>query len=349
MMGDAHSLGPQGKGLAAVSAGTTIRVSYRRSESPLRPDDGHPLASIDFGGQGGDASPERIMVPLPLIGAERWTEVWSVDRPVTTLRSGDLVLRGNDDVVFGVIHLPSDDDIEGASFHAYERILEELPSDGALHMIRTWNFFSRIHDRVDGLERYGLFCRGRHRALADHLVSFEKSLPAASAIGTHVPGLLVCFLACRGGGVQIENPRQISAFHYPPAYAPKSPSFSRSILRQGADGRYRLFVSGTAAIVGHLSRHPSDLIRQLEETCENLSALLASASVRAGERLVFELLRVYLRTPQDADPLRAVLTRRLGTVPLVFLRGDICRRDLLVEVEGVAESGAGTDASTADP
>jgi chorismate lyase/3-hydroxybenzoate synthase len=195
------------------------------------------------------------------------------------------------------------------------------------------------------VERYGLFCRGRHRALTRHLSDFEPNLPAASAIGTGVPGMLVCFLACHRPGAQIENPRQLSAFHYPPTYAPKSPSFSRSILRQEADGRYRLYVSGTAAIVGHLSRHPGDLIHQVDETCENLEALLASASARAGARLAFRLLRVYLREPADPAPLRTSLARRFGDgVPLLFLRGDICRSDLLVEIEGIAEGGPGADA-----
>jgi chorismate lyase/3-hydroxybenzoate synthase len=84
----------------------------------------------------------------------------------------------------------------------------------------------------------------------------------------------------------------------------------------------------------------------MDETCENLEALLQSASARAAARLAFRLFRVYLRETVDTGPLRTTLARHFGErVPVLFLRGDICRKDLLVEVEGIAESGADKDAS----
>jgi chorismate lyase / 3-hydroxybenzoate synthase len=339
MIGHWHSIETLARGSSAAGRRTALRISYHRPDSDPGPSNGHVLARIGFGTRAACESPERLTLPLPLIGGEPWVEVWSIDRRTVAQHAGDLLLCGNDDIVFGVVRPRVDDDIELATFAAYERIFEVLPSHGTLHLLRTWNFFSRIHGKSGGMERYGLFCRGRHRALARHLSDFEPRLPAASAIGTAVPGMLVCFLACRRAGVQIENPRQMSAFQYPPAYAPKSPSFSRSILRDEADGRYRLYVSGTAAIVGHVSRHPGDLSRQVDETCENLEALLAAASARAGVGLTFRLLRVYLRETADTAPLRAALGQRFGeTVPLLFLRGDICRSDLLVEIEGIAES-----------
>lgn len=349
MIGDTQSIGALSHGSSAVGGRTALRISYRRPDWEPGPGDGYLLARIGFGERTVCEGPEWLTLPLSLIGEEPWVEVWSIDRPAAVRDDGDLLLAGNEDVVFGVVRPSMDDDIERATFRAYGRIFQALPSDGALHLIRTWNFFSRVHDKSAGLERYGLFCRGRHGALARHLSDFEPSLPAASAIGTRASGMLVCFLACRRTGVQIENPRQISAFHYPPTYAPKSPSFSRSVLREEADGRYRLYVSGTAAIVGHLSRHPGDLIRQFDETCENLEALLASASARAGVRLAFRLLRVYLRETADTARLRTRLAHRFGAgVPVLFLRGDICRSDLLVEVEGIAEGGPEADASSND-
>jgi chorismate lyase/3-hydroxybenzoate synthase len=340
MIGDTQSIETLPHASFAAGGQTALRIFYRRPEPDQAPVDGYLLACLGFGEQGACESLERLTLPLPVIGEERWVEVWSIDRPATVRHAGGLLVAGNDDIVFGLVGPTLDDDIECATFEVYERIFEALRSDGALHLIRTWNFFSGINQKSDGVERYGLFCRGRHRALTRHLSDFEPSLPAASAIGTGVPGMFVCFLASRRAGVQIENPRQLSAFHYPATYAPKSPSFSRSILLKEADGRYRLYVSGTAAIVGHLSRYPGDLIGQVDETCENLEALLQSASVRAGAQLAFRLLRVYLREAVDTAPLRTILARRFGDgVPLLFVRGDICRNDLLVEVEGIAESG----------
>lgn len=341
MIGDTRSTGALWEGRAVATGRTVLRISYQHPDAVPSGGDGFLLARIGFGERAACESLKELMLPLPLIGEERVVEDWSIDQPPRVRAESGLLLAGNDDIVFGVVRPSSDDDLECATFQAYEQIFEALRSTGGLHLVRTWNFFSRIHDKSDGIERYGLFCRGRHRALARHLSDFEPSLPAASAIGARVRGMLVCFLACSRSGLQIENPRQTSAFHYPPAYAPKSPSFSRSVLRKEADGRYRLYVSGTAAIVGHLSRHPCDLIRQTDETCENLASLLASASAREGVRLAFRLLRVYLREKVDTAPLHSRLVRRFGEgVPVLFLRGDICRGDLLVEVEGVAESGA---------
>ena len=337
--GGALSIAASLQNSSADGGQTALSISYERPDPALAQEDRYVLARIGFGERAVCEGPDRLTLPLLPIGGEPLVEIWRCDRPVKAERAGDLYLHCTDDIVFGVVPPQADADIETATFQTYERIFETLSALGTVRLIRVWNFFSRIHERFDGFQRYGLFCRGRHRALARHLSDFEPSLPAASAIGTPAPGLCVCFLACRNSGVQIENPRQVSAFHYPSAYAPKSPSFSRSILRNEAGGRYRLYVSGTAAIVGHVSRHPGDLTRQLDESCENLEALLASASDRAGTALAYRLLRVYLRETADTTPFRAMLRRRFGNdVPLLFLRGDICRRDLLVEIEGIAES-----------
>jgi chorismate lyase/3-hydroxybenzoate synthase len=70
--------------------------------------------------------------------------------------------------------------------------------------------------------------------------------------------------------------------------------------------------------------------RQLEETLRNLEHLLD-----AGDELA--AVRVYVRWADDAAVVRGALERRLGAeLPAVYLRADICREELLVEVEGIA-------------
>lgn len=321
-----------------MPASAALTVAWTQPGWDPRSANGPLLARVTFAEQGACDNLQRLVLPLPPMGGgSALDEVWLTDRPIREWGCDGVLLRGNEDLIFGAIGL-ADDDLESATFQAYERIFDALAEGGGVHLIRTWNFFSRIHEEREGVDRYGLFCRGRHRALSRRSLDRESNLPAASAIGTAVPGLAIYFLADRRPGLQIENPRQVSAFHYPRIYAPKSPSFSRSVLHAAAGGGYRLYVSGTAAIVGHVSQHPGELMRQLHETCDNLEALLGAASHRAGVRLDFRMLRVYLRQTMDPADLQPILARRFGHgVRLFFLRGDICRRDLLVEIEGIAE------------
>ena len=104
-----------------------------------------------------------------------------------------------------------------------------------------------------------------------------------------------------------------------------------------------LFVSGTASIVGHRSLHAGDVVAQTRETLANLAAVFAEA-----ERLVSPgafprgeaSYKVYVRRPADAPAIRREVTAALGDdADAVYLRADICRSDLLVEIEAVAWSG----------
>ena len=211
------------------------------------------------------------------------------------------------------------------------------PSElGYPHVWRMWNFFADINGSEAGLERYRAFCRGRHRALSAMLPRFEQSLAAASAIGTPVPGIVVCFLAAAMPAEQVENPRQVSAFHYPRRYGPKSPSFSRAVLKQWASGSAHLFISGTASIVGDESRHVGHFDGQLAEALDNVEALLAVAETRTAAPLRPAVLRFYLRDAGQADLVHQAAARRFGAVPVLLLGGEICRGDLLLEVEGLA-------------
>ena len=104
---------------------------------------------------------------------------------------------------------------------------------------------------------------------------------AATAIGTRDDSILVYFLAAREDGIQIENPRQVSAFDYPSQYAPKSPAFSRAMVKQWGDQQH-LDISGTASILGHETRHRDKLIEQLDECLNNVDILVTEADKHAG-------------------------------------------------------------------
>jgi chorismate lyase/3-hydroxybenzoate synthase len=130
----------------------------------------------------------------------------------------------------------------------------------------------------------------------------------------------------------------VSAPLYPARYGLRSPMFARAALVPNGRGA-QLLVSGTASIVGHESLHPGDPEAQLEETARNFEALVTTALRvdTAGPRTSdarLESLKVYLRNAGDYDRL-IPRVRQLFSIPEpLVLRADICRPDLLVEIEG---------------
>ncbi|MGH8260627.1 MAG: pteridine-dependent deoxygenase, partial [Steroidobacteraceae bacterium] len=92
--------------------------------------------------------------------------------------------------------------------------------------------------------------------------------------------------------------------------------------------------------VGHASQHPGSLIGQLEETLANLGAVRERAATMqpalprswgAGT-----LLKVYLRDGAAATCAAAHLAARMPPgVRCLTLEADICRPDLLVEIDCV--------------
>jgi chorismate lyase/3-hydroxybenzoate synthase len=101
-----------------------------------------------------------------------------------------------------------------------------------------------------------------------------------------------------------------------------------------------MLVSGTSSIVGYESMHNGDLDAQLRETLANLNVLLelAHAAGRgpAARLGAGSLVKVYLRDARHAAHVAQELSQRLGAdVPTMILAADICRSELLVEVEAV--------------
>ncbi len=283
------------------------------------------------------ADGRSLVIGQPVFAGGSTVECWRSDRPVETGRHGDIAYATDGRFLFG--HLLLDEKpggcLEEPAHYAYEALLTLLKGFGGLHCLRIWNIIDAINEDRAGLERYRSFCVGRARALAKAGMS-DELLPAASGVGATAPGLLLTFIAAADEpGRQIENPRQVSAFHYPTEHGPKSPSFSRALLYPLSAGKDLLFISGTASIVGHETRHVGDLDQQFDETCRNLEAVKA----RAGSNLTYQALRVYVRHDHDAPAVQKRCRETFGeAMPMIPLRSAICRKDLLLEIEAVAST-----------
>ena len=303
------------------------------------------LATVQFGAR---PQPQRAAPwlaasipnrPLPSCPAE---EVWPAAGAVSRITVEGATAAADDRSVFVAIESPagSDSGIDALTFDIYGRLLRGVARAGYPHVLRIWNYVPRIHDTSSGIDRYMLFCKGRSEAFADHYGGeFSDRLSAASAVGCPGDALVVHVLAAREPGRHIENPRQVAAHRYPERYGPKSPSFARGTVAGEAWDR-TVFVSGTASIVGHDSVFPGDPARQTEETMRNVEAVLDEAGVPGrGGTLGARLgsLRVYVRFPEQLDAIRAAVLASTGTaVPTAWLEAEICREELLVEIEATA-------------
>ena len=232
----------------------------------------------------------------------------------------------------------TDADVEHAAQSAYERLITCVRPSAHPYLLRIWNYFGGINAGDGDAERYRRFCVGRAAGVDGR---FNDPPPAATAIGaSEGEGFVqVVALCARAPAIALENPRQTPAWQYPREYGPVSPGFSRGIVLDADTATPRLLASGTASIVGHVSQHADDVAAQLSESVANLEALLAEGSAKTGRRFALadcEALRVYLRDAADLARVQdAVARTALPAERVVYLHGDVCRRELSVELEGV--------------
>lgn len=323
-------------------AATALEVNY------LVPDDftarrfnGHLLGAVAFGSARLDfasADCPFAWVDMPVLNRDAVIETWTSRQPVVREDAPDISGAHNEDILFGCLQMDADR-LNETTFLAYCRLFDFIDSHGYGHLLRVWHYFPQINASGSGLERYQQFSVGRHEAFAlKGRRMLQRHAPAACALGSRSGLMVVYFLAARRPGQPLENPRQISAYHYPAQYGPRSPAFSRAMLAQ-LDDEPLMFISGTASIVGHETLHAGDADAQARETVSNLVALIGE-SKRVGQysagTLGNPLLKAYVRRPEYAAILEKHLVQTFGSgTNAVYLQADICRADLLIEVEGV--------------
>lgn len=310
-----------------MSASPLARLTVRYCAAENVPVD--TLALLDFSSKTTSADPRCLSVPLRPIGTAPPRECWQVESTVTHGRQDALRWSAGGGWLFVALELDEAEfgGIEAAAGQAYRRLCGFVAEREERHLLRIWNYLHAINEGEGDNERYRRFCIGRARGLAAHGI---ERYPAATAIGHHRAGLLQVYALCATQpGEALENPRQVSAWRYPREYGPTPPSFARAMKLPGGG----LAISGTAAVVGHASHHDRDLQAQVAETCVNLRALLDIASLADFDAT--SPLKIYLRQPEDAQIVQTALDRHLdANVPRMILHGDICRRELLVEIDG---------------
>lgn len=240
------------------------------------------------------------------------------------------------------------------TFEAYQTaagILRDLP---ARHPIRFWNFMPDISGSAgDGLDRYMMFNAGRFeafRAWFGDVEGFDQRVATSTGVGHDSGELIIHVLSAEAPGVHVMNSRQVAPRCYSQTYGPLPPCFARAtVVSDASRGGWSVLVGGTAAVRGERSVGGDSLEMQTAETFRNMAWLLRTMDsadparpgrVRGSNAAAcraFESLRVYYRRPGDEAALRNLVAARfshLGDVE--YLLSDMCRVELLVEIEGTA-------------
>jgi chorismatase len=306
------------------------QINYATEAIDPQVSSGHPVLSVQ-------------MTDSTLDG---FAEFWTTPRPVESGEHDGICYAHDGEYFLCAGRIPQAQEYAKATESAYVTALDLITTLDYTNCFRMWNFVNQINDaNSDGLEIYRDFCLGRANAF-ERFKFNETEVPAATGIGSLGGGIAFYFLTCRSSvPTTIENPQQMSAYHYPKRYGPKSPKFARATHLMPANTLGQaghVYVSGTASITGHETRFHRDIEKQTHLALENIGRVVNAANLSAYELANgYDLsdlnnVKVYVRHRDDIPQVREICEQALSpTADVRYLNVDICRSDLLVEIEGI--------------
>lgn len=218
-----------------------------------------------------------------------------------------------------------------------ERLLQSQGTHYA-QVARTWIYLAEI---LKWYDRFNLARNGAYAGLGlmptpndTRPVAFH--LPASTGILGHNPLNAACLMdvlavagepAARPHVLRLTNLRQKDAFRYGAA-------FSRGVILTEGDFA-QIQISGTAAIdETGASLFPGDTRAQIERTLDNIETLIAQGHAKLTD---IASATVFLKYAKDLPIWREIAARRgLEPFPGICVVADVCRDDLLFELDGVA-------------
>jgi enamine deaminase RidA (YjgF/YER057c/UK114 family) len=203
-------------------------------------------------------------------------------------------------------------------FETIDRVLRMEEMDSS-HLVRTWFYLDHI------LGWHGEFNQARTKFLQSRS-SFEGFFPASTDIG-----IANRFDAAIVAGALAIKPKNATIKEVVSPLQHPVQEYSRAV-EVVRPGRRELYLSGTSSIDldGHTA-HVGDVKSQIDLTMEAAGAILKSRQMNWCD---ITRAIAYFKDARKAP----VLTQYLGShgldkMPLTWMHGDICRSDLLFEIE----------------
>jgi len=168
--------------------------------------------------------------------------------------------------------------------------------------------------------------------------------PAATGIGMKYGGIsLDCIAVITGDDhkvIPVNNPDQVKPYEYGRVVLKgiQVPQFERAVLFSG-ERDSTLFISGTASILGQDTIGADDIEKQTIITIENIMKLVEASHHHNidGSPLCdlsnLILLRVYVKRQSDFEKVKKICNSYFIGAPAVYIEADVCRENLLVEIE----------------
>jgi enamine deaminase RidA (YjgF/YER057c/UK114 family) len=304
----------------------------------------------------------NFIIQPPCNGAALAIEAWAISgKDVRLKRFGPHTLAVNYDGLHWVYCGGIEPFTPGSAYldvkESFRHMSDLLARAGSSfdHVVRTWLYVGGITKAEGSTTRYEELNRARTdfyeplRFCNSRGNGKTKVYPASSGIGMRGQSIVTSCMALQTERkdvrlIALENPQQTAAYVYDPRYSRQSPKFSRA-MALATEKYVTTWISGTASIVNSETQYPGDIERQTEQTIDNIEKLISADNFRrhgisnAGASLNdLTKMRVYLKRAADLPKCQAICERRFNAVPAIYVTADICRPDLLVEIEGVAFS-----------
>jgi len=230
--------------------------------------------------------------------------------------------------------------------------IKTIMSDEQMHeheIVRQWNYIGKITALDHGIQNYQAFNDVRDRFYSK--TNWKKyGYPAATAVGMEINSLIVSLIAVSCESklkiIPVYNPLQIAPQHYSQTlllgqtiYDSKAtPKFERAKVVQNDSAIY-CFISGTAAIRGEQSMKEMDVALQTKQAIENILYLISSENIKSHgftkeNNMIMKVIRVYIKEKESFDIVKTEVEKVWPGLPTIYLQADICRSELLVEIEG---------------
>lgn len=211
-------------------------------------------------------------------------------------------------------------------------------------LLHTWYYIPQITAYSNQKERYQIFNKYRKEIFAKqsdpgHPVAF---FPASTGIGCDNACVQTSAVAFRSDALisshAMENGHQVPAYEYPQHESIEPPLFSRGMCLRSKKSAM-IFVSGTASILDAKTVCENDIAGQTRQTIKNIHSLLVQNAIKhrlaspgkIGESIQYAT--IYIKQEADYPVVKEICRKFFGDIPILFVKADICRSNLLVEIE----------------
>jgi hypothetical protein len=274
-------------------------------------------------------------------------ELWEVELVTVENNSAALFKNSKTEILVGNVQSNLNSACKLNSENAFKGLIDIFNTVNfpIKSIVRQWNYLENILGFDGEKQRYQEFNNVRSEVYGDAFV--ENGYPAATGIRMNRGGVIIEFVAVKSDEVitkQVDNPEQISAHHYSEkvlvgeeCILKTTPKFERARYL-GFQDKKLIFISGTASITGEKTVGIDNPVKQTEVTIQNIRRLYSNEVLKklSNDKLSAKYghARIYIKNRKDFAAIKKTFKTHFGNLPVVYIIADICRDNLLVEIEG---------------